>query len=193
MKKILLLCLAVMAISLCSSAQTLQAPSYASNGAPTGNCPSTAWIDIDWTTGLWYYCPTAGSAFVLEGESVVARTSQKAETGTADASVLTVTPPATIGTYKVCVAASVSSATSGVIGFTLSWTDSNGNAQSNVAVSLTQWGTAAPATTFTVSAAGNYSACEMFDINNAAAAVIVKWVGGGTTAAKVSATISRLS
>jgi hypothetical protein len=119
-------------------------------------------------------------------------TSQKPETGAADANVLTVTPAASVGNFRVCFTASVSSATAGVIGWTLSWTDSNGNAQSNIAESLFQQGTAAPALTFTTSAASNYQSCSEIDVNNAAAAIVVKWVGGGTTAAKVSATIERL-
>jgi hypothetical protein len=119
-------------------------------------------------------------------------TSQKSETASADANVLTYTPPASVGTYRVCSAISVSSATSGVISWTLSWTDSNGNAQSNIAQQIFQMGTAAPNTTFTTSAAGNYYGCSVIDVNNAAASIIVKWVGGGTTAAKMSATVERL-
>lgn len=119
-------------------------------------------------------------------------TSQKAETGTADASVLSVTPAATIGTYRVSIAASVSTATSGVIGFTLSYTDSNGTAQANVAISIFQLGTALPALTFTTSAASEYYGDIYIDINNAQAAILVKWVGGGTTAAKVSAIVERM-
>lgn len=119
-------------------------------------------------------------------------TSQKPETNSADANVLTVTPPAVAGTYRACVSISVSSATAGVISWTLSWTDSNGNAQSNVVQDLFQDGTAAPATAYTTSAAGNYHFCREFDVNNVAANIVVKWVGGGTTAAKVSASIERL-
>lgn len=119
-------------------------------------------------------------------------TSQKSETGTADASVLVATPASLSSTYRVCTAVSVSSATAGIISWTLSWTDSNGNAQSNIAQSLFQQGTAAPATSFTTSAAGNYSGCTMIDVNNAGAAITVKWVGGGTTVAKMSVTIERM-
>lgn len=129
----------------------------------------------------------AGNVDIIPGT-----TSQKAETGSADANVLTVTPAAVIGTYRACFVASVSSATAGVISWTLSWTDSSGNAQSNIAQDLFQDGTAAPATSFTTSAAGNYHFCRELDVNNAAANIVVKWVGGGTTAAKVSATIERL-
>jgi hypothetical protein len=119
-------------------------------------------------------------------------TSQKNETTATDANVLTFTPPATVGTYRVSVAISVSAATAGVISYTVSWTDSNGNAQSNIAGPLFQYGTAAPNTTFTTSAAGDYKGDMVIDVNNAAASIIVKWVGGGTTTAKMSATIERL-
>lgn len=121
-----------------------------------------------------------------------ASTLQKAETGTADASVLTFASFAAALTYRVCFDASVSSATSGVVGWTLSWTDSNGNAQTNIAQPLFQYGTAAPALTFTTSAVGNYGSCAVIDTNNSGANIVVKWVGGGTTAAKVSATVERM-
>ena len=121
-----------------------------------------------------------------------AATLQKNETTTPDANVLTVTPAASAGTYRACVVISVSAATSGVISWTLSWTDSNGTAQSNIAQDLFQQGTAAPNTTFTTSAAGNYNGCSVIDVNNAAANIVVKWVGGGTTTAKMSATVERL-
>jgi hypothetical protein len=123
---------------------------------------------------------------------ILGATSQKSETGTADASVLAVTPASVAGSYGVNYSASVASATSGVISFTLSWTDSNGNAQSAIAMPMFQQATAAPALTFTTSAAGNYSGTFRFDVNNAGAAITVKWVGGGSTAAKVSAVVERL-
>lgn len=119
-------------------------------------------------------------------------TSQKSETGSADGSLLSITPAGTAGSYRACFDASVSSATSGVIGWTLSWTDSNGNAQSNIAMSLFQEGTAAPANTFTTSAAGNYDSCHKIDVDNSGSTIAVKWVGGGTTVAKVSAIIERI-
>jgi hypothetical protein len=139
--------------------------------------------------------PTQSNNVTLAGQGyplIVGVTSQKSETGTADASVLAVTPASAVGTYQACVSISVSSGTSGVIGWTLSWTDSNGNAQSSVAQSLFQGGTAAPALTFTTSAAGNYSSCTSFDVNSAGAAITVKWVGGGTTAAKMTAYVTRI-
>lgn len=138
--------------------------------------------------GTYAGIATAG----IGSTTVYGATSQKAETTTADANVLTYTPPAVAGTYRVEVAISVASATSGVISYTVSWTDSNGNAQSNIAGPLFQYGTAAPNTTFTTSAAGNYSGFMDIDVNNAAASIVVKWVGGGTTSAKMSATVEQV-
>lgn len=140
--------------------------------------------------------PTKSNNLTLAAQGfplILGMTSQKAETGSADANVLTVTPPAAVGSYRVCVAISVASATSGVISWTLSWTDSNGNAQSNIAQQLFQMGTAAPNTTFTTSSAGNYHGSANIDTNNGAANIIVKWVGGGTSVAKVSAWVERIN
>lgn len=124
--------------------------------------------------------------------SISGFTSQKAETAAADANVLTVTPPAAAGTYRVSVAISVSSATNGVISWTLTYKDSNGNAQSNIQQQIFQMGTAAPNVTFTTSAAGNYYGSVLIDVDNSQTAIVVAWVGGGTTAAKISASIERL-
>lgn len=54
-------------------------------------------------------------------------------------------------------------------------------------------GTAAPNFTFTTSAAGNYHGEAIIDVNNAGANIVVKWVGGGTTAAKMTAFVERLN
>jgi len=164
-------------------------------GIITGNSANqiqgTALIKLD-ATKAFFATYNSETTAGLGAPYVRGVTSQKSETTTADANVLTVTPAAAVGTYRVNVVISVSAATSGVIGWTLSWTDSNGNAQSNIAQSLFQLGTASPALTFTTSAAGNYSGSTVIDVNNAAAGIIVKWVGGGTTTAKMSAVIERL-
>jgi len=139
--------------------------------------------------------PTQSNNLTLIGQGfpiILGATAQKNETTTADTNVLTVTPAATIGVYEVAVSISVSAATAGVIAWTLSWTDSNGNAQSNIQMPLFQFGTAAPALSFTAAAAGNYSGSVQIDVNNAGAAIVVKWVGGGTTTAKMTAVIKRL-
>lgn len=123
---------------------------------------------------------------------VIAKTSQKNETTTPDNLVVNIVPSSIASTYRACVVISVSAATSGVISWTLSWTDSNGATQSNIAQDLFQQGAAAPNTTFTTSAAGNYNGCTVFDVNNSGTGITVKWVGGGTTTAKMSATIERI-
>lgn len=120
------------------------------------------------------------------------QTLNKAETGSADANVLTVTTPATAGVYRISVAISVTSATAGVIAWTASWTDSSGNAQANIAMPLTQLGTAAPNTTFTTSTAGDYFGVAIIQTTTSAASIVIKWVGGGTSAAIMSAIVERI-
>jgi hypothetical protein len=120
-------------------------------------------------------------------------TSQKSETGTADANVLTCSPVAAVGTYRISISISVSAASSGVIGWTATWTDSNGNAQAPAGLELFHDGAAAPALTFTTSAAGNYHAQVPIDVNNAGTNIVIKWIGGGTTAAKISAVVERIN
>lgn len=124
---------------------------------------------------------------------------QKPETGAADSNVLSclpnLVPGTTTGTnavYRISISIAVGSATSGVIGWTATWTDANGNAQAPTELELFQDGTAAPALTFTTSSAGGYHSSVIIDVNNANANIVIKWIGGGTTAARMSATIERL-
>jgi hypothetical protein len=123
----------------------------------------------------------------------VGSTSQKSETG-ADANVLTVTPAAAAGSYRLRVVISVSAANAATIGWTATWTDSNGNAQTPTNLALKQSGVAAPALTFTTSAAGNYNASEDIDINNAGTNIVIKTTFSGTSVAyKITATIERVA
>jgi hypothetical protein len=109
-------------------------------------------------------------------------TSQKSETG-ADTNVLTVTPAAAAGSYRLRIVISISAANAAVIGWTATWTDSNGNAQTPTNLALFQVGTAAPALTFTTSVAGNYHAeCDV-DINNAGTNIVIKTTFSGTSVA----------
>jgi len=188
------------AVGMSPNAQTLLGNTFATPGTIGSTTPNTgAFTSLNAgsakftvnTSGL----PTLADNITLAGQGfplVVGITSQKNETTTADASVLAVTPASAVGTYETCVVVSVSAATAGVIAWTQSWTDSNGNAQANIAMPLTQLGTAAPNTTFTTSTAGNYTGCSYFDVNNAGAAITVKWVGGGTTTAKTTAAVKRV-
>ncbi|HEV2400854.1 MAG TPA: hypothetical protein VGS27_28225 [Candidatus Sulfotelmatobacter sp.] len=119
-------------------------------------------------------------------------TSQKSETG-ADSSVLTVTPNAVAGTYRIQFVMSVSAASAATLGWSASWTDSNGNAQAPTNLALFQSGTAAPALTFTTSTTGTYFGYADVDVNNASAPIVVKLTFSGTSfTAKVTATVERL-
>lgn len=129
---------------------------------------------------------TAGNGI----EAVDCAASQVSETGSA--TVLTCTPASAVGSYIIHLVISVSAATSATIGWTATWTDSNGNAQAPTNLALFQSGAAAPALTFTTSAAGNYYAEAPIDINNAGTNIVVKVTFSGTSVAeKVSAWIDR--
>jgi hypothetical protein len=120
-------------------------------------------------------------------------TSQKAETG-ADTNVLTVTPAAAAGLYRVTVAISVSAASAATLGWTLTYTDSNGTAQAPTNCALNKSGTAAPALTFAAAANDNYFATQIIDINNAGTNIVVKTTFSGTSIAyKITAIIERLN
>lgn len=124
--------------------------------------------------------------------SIVAATSQKSETA-ADATVVTFTPPASAGSYKVRFVMSVSAASAATLGWSATWTDSNGNAQTPTNLALFQSGTAAPALTFTTSAAGTYYAEAQIDTDNSGTPINVQLTFSGTSfAALVSATIERV-
>jgi hypothetical protein len=131
---------------------------------------------------------TAGNGL----SAILGATSQKAETA-ADTNVLTFTPPAAAGMYRVDFTLSLSAANTATLGWTATWKDSNGNAQTPTNLALTQVGTAAPALTFTTSAAGNYHGELILDVDNSATAVVVKLTFSGTSfAGKASATIERI-
>lgn len=147
--------------------------------------------------GIFTHSNTATRTYSLPDYSmtpvgVVASISQKAESA-ADANVLTFTPPAVAGSYRLRFVLSLSAANAAVLGWTATWKDSNGNAQAPTNLSLLQTGTAAPALTFTTSVAGNYHAEAQVDIDNSATAIVIKITFSGTSfAGKASATIERL-
>jgi hypothetical protein len=119
-------------------------------------------------------------------------TNQKSETG-ADATVLSCTPASVAGHYRATFSMSLSAANAATLGWTITYTDSNGNAQTPTNLALFQQGIAAPALTFTTSAAGNYDGRLDFDVNNAGAPITIKLTFAGTSfAGKVSAAIERL-
>ncbi|MBV9179888.1 MAG: hypothetical protein JO356_01135 [Acidobacteria bacterium] len=132
---------------------------------------------------------TAGLGVV----GIYGATSQKSESA-ADSNVLTFTPPyASTGTYRIHFVLSVSAANTATLGWTATWKDSNGNAQAPANLSLVQSGTAAPALTFTTSAAGNYYGTALVDIDTSQTAIVVKLTFSGTSfSAKASATVEQV-
>jgi len=119
-------------------------------------------------------------------------TSQKAESA-ADANVLTVTPAAAAGRYRLTFSMQVSAQNTATLGWTATWTDSNGSAQAPTNLSLFKSGTAAPALTFVAATNDNYYGYADIDINNAGANIVIKLTFSGTSfTAKVSAAVERL-
>lgn len=119
-------------------------------------------------------------------------TSQRSEVA-ADTNVLTYTPAASAGTYRIEFAMSVSAANTATLGWSAAWTDSNGHAQAPTNLSLLKAGTAAPALTFSAAANDTYYASAIVDIDNSSTSIIVKLTFSGTSfTAKVTATIERL-
>src|SRR5882762_7620813 len=68
---------------------------------------------------------TQSGAAAVPLEVINAATSQRAESG-ADANLLTFTPPTQTGSYRICFALDISAANTATLGWTATWTDSNG-------------------------------------------------------------------
>ncbi len=146
----------------------------------------------DIATGTAPFAITSNTPVVNLSLSGVGSTLQRSESGV-DTNVLTVTPAAVAGSYRIRFVLSLSAANAATLGWTATWTDSNGNAQTPTNLALYQTGVAAPALTFTTSAAGDYYGQADIDVNNAATAIIVKLTFTGTSfTGKVSANIERL-
>jgi len=139
---------------------------------------------------------TTYNAISTEGQglSTVRKvTSQKAESA-ADTNVLTFTPDATVGSYRVRFTMAVSAQNTATLGWTATWKDANGSAQAPTNLSLFTSGTAAPALTVTASTNGNYYGSIDIDTDNSATAIVVKLTFTGTSfAAKVTVTVERIA
>lgn len=151
----------------------------------------------------------SGSQFQVNGSGVVTKsnnvatagqgavpiraiTSQKSETA-ADTNVLTLTPPAAAGKYRIHFVLDVSAANTATLGWTATWTDSNGHAQAPTNLALTKDGTAAPALTFSAAANDAYTGEQIITINNSATNIVIKLTFSGTSfTAKASATIEQI-
>jgi len=158
-------------------------------GAASGTSLSTtSFVSVGTTITSYNGINTAGNGVV----AIMAATSQKSESA-ADTNVLTFTPPAAAGTYRVRFILSVSAAAAAVLGWTITYKDSNGNSQTPTNLSLNQVGAAPGALTYTTSSAGNYHGAADIDIDNSATSIVVKFtLTGGTITAKASSTIERI-
>lgn len=123
----------------------------------------------------------AGQATVSPGQPyVVANTVNKAETASADPSVLAFTPPASAQKYLLLLSVDVAAgATNLIVSLTVNYTDSNGQATGDTAVPMTQLGGALNVS-FTTSARHNYQGEYLLATDNSGTQITVKWVGGGT-------------
>jgi hypothetical protein len=149
---------------------------------------TTTFVSVGSTITSYNGLTTAGNGVV----TILAATSQKSESA-ADPSLLSFTPPAVAGTYRVRFVLSVSAASSAVLGWTITYTDSNSNAQTPTNVALNNLGAAPAALTYTTSLAGNYNGAVDIDIDNSATPIVVKFtLTAGTITAKASATIERI-
>jgi len=157
----------------------------------TGASAQTTLMAIS-PTGLFSTYATRGTAG-LGVATVFGSTLQKSETG-ADTNVLTLTPPATAGRYRVSVSISVSAASAATLGWTASWKDSNGATQTPANLPLFTQNSTTVGLTISVSANVTYSGSWDMDIDNSATNIVVKTTFTGTSVAyKISAIIEQLA
>lgn len=152
-------------------------------GTPTAPTPAAG----DNSTNI------ATTAYVMAAyPKVVAKTIQKAETG-ADATLLTYTPPAVAGTYRVTFVLSIPATFSGNLGWSVAYTDVNGTAQSPANLNLFTTGVAGAALSV-AAAAGKVCYGELcLDTNNSGTAIVVKATATASGSYVASATIERLA
>jgi hypothetical protein len=163
-----------------------------------GNCVGGQIVDGGSGTHKNMCNPGSGSGSgplcYLNGTVVtqLASTLQKSESG-ADTNVLTFTPPGVAGTYRIRLALSLSAANAATLGWTATWKDSSGNAQAPTNLAFFQSGIAAPALTFTTSAARDYYADAQIDVDSSATNIVIKLTFSGTSfTGKASASVERV-
>lgn len=140
------------------------------------------------TVGLYNNVATAGMGV----PPIYASVTQKAESA-ADTNVVTLTPPAATGTYRLSFVLDVSAATAATLGWTATWRDAGGNAQAPANLAIQSNG-GLEALTVAGAAGGSYSGSTIVQINNAATPIVIKLTFAGTSfTGLASATIERLN
>jgi hypothetical protein len=141
-----------------------------------------------------YASASAAAAAGLSNPFIVGATLQKAESGAADNNVLTFTPPAVAGTYRISFLLDCSASTAGIVGWTATWKDANSNAQAPTNLEMYDSSVLLGAFTFTLVAAHIYSGSWLINTDNSATNVVVKMTyTSGSLTAKVTAIIERIS
>jgi hypothetical protein len=149
-------------------------------------------VDVQFQNGAYY--STTLSTTGLGVANIVAATYDKAETGSADTNLFVYTPPTMRGTYRITITCEVTGTPSaGIVEFKGTYTDSEGNTRTGVAISLFELAIAAPALSFTLSA-GSVEFYTTWNISTDASAgnIKVTWTGGGTITANCTVIAERV-
>lgn len=109
-------------------------------------------------------------------------TKEKSETG-ADVNLVTYTPPASTGSYRISVNFCVSAASSATLGWTATWTDSNTHAQAPTNMQMFTVGASTTSTTVSAAANSCYYSSVPIDVSSGAVKIIVKTTFSGTSIA----------
>jgi hypothetical protein len=114
----------------------------------------------------------------------------KAETGT-DNNVLTVTPAAAVGLYRVSIFILITSQTGANLNWGVSWTASDGLPKDGMGSGIMLIGSSSVLTNF--GNLGGYFATQVIDVDNSASPIVVKVsLTAGTITYKASAVIEQL-
>ncbi len=103
----------------------------------------------------------------------------------------TVSPPAVQGLWECVVQADIHTATAGTVNFTITYTNSEGDVQTNVEIPLWTLGSATPLLSVAVSGVTVIYGTVTFAINNASGPISVKYNGSGTALSGLASAVLR--
>lgn len=163
----------------------------------TASGGSTANYALEITAGEFRTASTItfydNKATAGEGVAPIYGSTKQRTESAADANVLTVTPIAATGTYRLTFTLDISAANTATLGWTATWKDSNGTAQAPTNLNLTKNG-ATSALTYAATAGDTYSGTANISIDNSATNIVIQLTFAGTSfTGKASATIERLN